>query len=63
MIPVFNRLVPNKFDDINWKSCQYAKENRNDVNKREEYYYPFYWELPLVREKMGQAFNFTVAES
>jgi hypothetical protein len=59
MIPVFNRLVPNVYDDINYKSCLYAKENKKDVTSREDYYYPFYWELPKMKYKMGHAFHYT----
>jgi hypothetical protein len=38
LIPVFNYLYPNQYDDVNYKGCSYAYADRTYKTDREETY-------------------------
>jgi hypothetical protein len=63
LIPVFNFVRPNVYDDIAWQGCNYAATNRHYRYPREDTYSAF---SPYVLEKMRHstalAFNLTAEQ-
>eukprot|EP00347_Sterkiella_histriomuscorum_P005038 403358139 len=57
-IPVFNYLIPDQYDDLNYQGCHYALQNRAKWYSDEKSYQDYSsYILPMMRKQIGQAFN------
>lgn len=64
MVPVFNYVKPNIYDDISWQGCGYAAGNRYYKYSREQSYEAVSpYVLEVMRDPIQASFNLTPSEA
>ena len=63
LLPVFNYVKQNIYDDISWQGCKYAAGNRNYKYSREQSYSNISpYVINVMKNPIGQSFNLTTDE-